>query len=58
MRYAGKANEEMSAEEYNALCRAYETQGGDTWQPHHILNYVTIKDPENIHEEFLKYYPG
>lgn len=47
----------MSAEDYNALCFAYEIMGIDTWQPYHILNAVTIKDSENIHEEFLKYYP-
>ena len=60
MQYAGEINgkkQEMSAEEYNALCFVYEMMGIDTWQPYHILNYVNIKDPENIKEEFLKYYP-
>ena len=60
MQYAGEINgkkQEMSAEDYNALCFAYEIMGIDTWQPYHILNFVIIKDPENIKEEFLKYYP-
>lgn len=48
---------EISAVEFNNICRAYELQGGDTWEPcTFLLRGVNISDPDNIDVGFMKYY--
>lgn len=43
---------EISAGQFNILCKAYEILGGDTWEPEMILKKVT--DIENIKPEYLE----
>ena len=48
---------EISAGEFNNICRAYELQGGDTWEPcTFLLRGVSISDPDNIDVNYMKYY--
>ena len=48
---------EISAGEFNNICRAYELQGGDTWEPcTFLLRGVSISDPDNINVNYMKYY--
>lgn len=48
---------EISAGEFNNICRAYELQGGDTWEPcTFLLRGVNISDPDNIDVNYMKYY--
>lgn len=48
---------EISACEFNNICRAYELQGGDTWEPcTFLLRGVSISDPDNINVNYMKYY--
>lgn len=48
---------EISAGEFNNICRAYELQGGDTWEPcTFLLRGVSISDPDNIDASYMKYY--
>ena len=46
---------EISASQFNVLCKAYEILGGDTWEPEMILKKVIVTDVENIKAEYLKY---
>lgn len=49
-------NNEISAMQFNTICKAYEILGGDTWQPETILHKgISISDPENIKADYLKY---
>ena len=48
---------EISSSEFNNICRAYELQGGDTWEPcTFLLRGVSISDPDNIDVNYMKYY--
>ena len=48
---------EISAGEFNNICRAYELQGGDTWEPcTFLLRGVSISNPDNIDVNYMKYY--
>lgn len=48
---------EISAGEFNNICRAYELQGGNTWEPcTFLLRGVSISDPDNIDVNYMKYY--
>lgn len=46
---------EISAGQFNVLCKAYEILGGDTWEPEMILKKVIVTNVENIKTEYLKY---
>lgn len=47
---------EISAVQFNTICKAYEILGGDTWQPETILHKgISISDPEKINRDYLKY---
>lgn len=47
---------EISAMQFNTICKAYEILGGDTWEPETILHKgISISDPENIKPDYLKY---
>lgn len=48
-------NNEISAVQFNTICKAYEILGGDTWEPETILRKVTVTDVENIKPDYLKY---
>jgi hypothetical protein len=53
---AAVLNNEISAMQFNTICKAYEILGGDTWEPETILHKgISISDPENIKPEYLKY---
>ena len=48
---------EISAGQFNNICRAYELQGGDTWEPcTFLLRGVSISNPDNIDVNYMKYY--
>lgn len=47
---------EISAVQFNTICKAYEILGGDTWEPETILHKgISISDHENINHDYLKY---
>ena len=47
---------EISAMQFNTICKTYEILGSDTWQPETILHKgISISDPENINPDYLKY---
>ena len=52
---AAVLNNEISAMQFNTICKAYEILGGDIWQPETILRKVTVTDVENIKPDYLKY---
>lgn len=53
---AAVLSNEISAMQFNTICKAYEILGGDTWQPETILHKgISISDPENINRDYLKY---
>lgn len=53
---AAVLNNEISAVQFNTICKAYEILGGDTWEPETILHKgISISDPENINHDYLKY---
>lgn len=53
---AAVLSNEISAVQFNTICKAYEILGGDTWQPETILRRVTVTDVENIKPDYLKYF--
>lgn len=53
---AAVLNNEISAMQFNTICKAYEILGGDTQEPETILHKgISISDPENIKPDYLKY---
>lgn len=53
---AAVLSNEISAMQFNTICKAYEILGGDTWQPETILHKgISISDPGNINRDYLKY---
>lgn len=53
---AAVLSNEISAMQFNTICKAYEILGGDTQEPETILHKgITISDPENIKPDYLKY---
>ena len=53
---AAVLNNEISAMQFNTICKAYEIIGGDIWEPETILHKgISISDPENINRDYLKY---
>lgn len=53
---AAVLNNEISAVQFNTICKAYEILGGDIWEPETILHKgISISDPENIKPDYLKY---
>ena len=53
---AAVLNNEISAMQFNTICKAYEILGGDTWHPETILHKgISISDPGNISSEYFKY---
>lgn len=53
---AAVLNNEISAMQFNTICKAYEILGGDTQEPETILHKgISISDPENINRDYLKY---
>ena len=53
---AAVLSNEISAMQFNTICKAYEILGSDTWQPETILHKgISISDPGNIKPDYLKY---